>query len=87
MALENRMGTDAIYRFDPVDIEAIRLTAWLSPGARVQRLLGARQLAVALIRGRLIRQYPNLSARDINLKVLEEIERAERAYSRPYIAP
>lgn len=78
---------DASYHFDPVDIEAIRLTARLSTGARVRRLHGARKLAVALIRGRLIRQYPNLSAREINLKVLEEIKRAERAYSRPYIVP
>jgi hypothetical protein len=87
MTVEDNMGTDAIYHFDPVDIEAIRLTARLSVGARVRRLLGARQLAVALIRGRLTKQYPNLSAHEINLKVLEEIERAERAYSRPYIVP
>ena len=36
----------------------------------------ARELAVGLIRGRLHKQYPDLSPRALNLKVLEEIERA-----------
>jgi hypothetical protein len=39
-------------------------------------MLDARALAVGLIRGRLRRRYPDLSSREINLKVLEEIERA-----------
>ena len=78
------MGTDAIHHFDPVDIEAIRLTAWLSVGARVRRLLDTRALLVAMIRTRLRRQYPDLSARDLNLKVLEEIERVEQSHTRPH---
>lgn len=66
------------YRFDPVDIEQLKLSAHLSPGRRWQRLLDARELAVGLIRGRLHRRYPNLSAGELNLKVLEEIERVQR---------
>lgn len=66
------------YRFDPVDIEQLKLSARLSPGRRWQRLLDARELAVGLIRGRLRRRYPNLSAGELNLKVLEEIERVQR---------
>ena len=66
------------YRFDPVDMELMRLRGKLSPGQRIQALLDARELAVGLIRGRLRRQYPHLSQRDINLKVLEELERAQR---------
>jgi hypothetical protein len=64
------------YRFDPVDLEQMRLLGRLSPGQRIRVMLEARELAVGLIRGRLRRQYPDLSLREINLKVLEEIARA-----------
>ena len=87
MAVEVIMGDEETYCFDRVDIEAIRLTARLSVGARVRRLLGARRLAVGLIRGRLTRENPHLSEDEINLKALEEIARAERAYTRPHIVP
>lgn len=66
------------YRFDPIDINEIRLLGKISPGQRLQRLLDARELAVGLIRGRLRRQYPDASAREINLKLLEEIERVKQ---------
>ena len=66
------------YRFDPPDVEQVRLLARLSPGQRIQVLLDARELAVGLIRGRLRRQYPDLSLRELNLKVLEEIDRGGR---------
>lgn len=65
------------YHFDPIDIDQLRLLSTLSASTRIQRLLDARELAVGLIRGRLRRQYPNLSARELNLKVLQEIERAK----------
>jgi phage terminase Nu1 subunit (DNA packaging protein) len=72
-----------IYRFDPVDLEQIRLLGRLSPGGRIRLMLDARELAVGLIRGRLRRQYPDLSTRDLNLKVLEEIARAQRTSPGP----
>ena len=50
------------YRFDPVDLEQMRLLGRLSPGGRIQVMLDARELAVGLIRGRLRRQYPDLSS-------------------------
>jgi hypothetical protein len=68
----------ATYRFDPIDEEQFRLLRNLSPAQRIQVMLDARELAVGLIRGRLHRQYPELSLRELNLKVLEEIERAKR---------
>jgi hypothetical protein len=71
------MGATATYRFDPVDLEQMRLLGRLSPGQRIQVMLDARELAVGLIRGRLRRQYPDLPLREINLKVLEEIARAK----------
>ena len=66
------------YRFDPVDIEQMRLLGRLPPGRRIQVMLDARELAVGLIRGRLRRQYPDLSLRALNLKVLEELARVHR---------
>ena len=72
------MDKNVTYRFDPVDLEQMRLVAQLSPGRRIQIVLDARELSVGLIRGRLRRRYPRLSPREINLKVLEEIDRAER---------
>jgi len=71
------------YRFDPVDLEQMRLLGRLSPGGRIRLMLDARELAVGLIRGRLRRQYPYLSPRDLNLKVLEEIDRAQRTSPGP----
>jgi hypothetical protein len=71
------MKENAPPRFDPVDMAQLRLLARLSPGQRIQRLLDARELAVGLIRGRLRRRYPDLSPRELNLKVLEEIERGQ----------
>lgn len=77
------MHEDGTYRFDPIDEEQLRLSARLSPGQRIQRMLDARELAVGLIRGRLRRRYPDLPSRELNLKVLQEIERAQRASRRP----
>ena len=55
------------YHFDPVDLEQMRWLGRLSPGQRIRVMLEARELAVGLIRGRLHRQYPYLSPREINL--------------------
>ena len=41
-------------------------------------MFDACELAVGLIRGRLRRLYPDASAREINLKLLEEIERVKQ---------
>jgi len=41
-------------------------------------MLEARALAMGIIRGRLRRQHPELSQREINMLVLEEISRRER---------
>lgn len=72
------MDKTKTYRFNPVDVEQMRLLGRLTPGQRIQRLLDARELLVGMSRGRLRRQHPELSDREINLKVLEEIERAKR---------
>jgi len=41
-------------------------------------MLDVRDLAVGLIRGRVRRQYPDMSLRELNLKVLEEIEHVKQ---------
>ena len=72
------MKMEPEFHFDPIDLSQVRLTARLSPGQRIQRLLDARQLVVGLIRGRLRRQYPHLSDQELNLKLIEEVTRVER---------
>ena len=47
-------------------------------------MLAAREWVVNVYRARLRRQYPDLSPEEINLKLLEEMERAERRQSRPH---
>lgn len=77
------MNRKMSHRFDPVDLDQVRLLGKLSPGQRIQVMLDARELAVGLIRGRLRHRYPRASSREINLKVLEEIARAQRTSSGP----
>ena len=69
------MTIQATDRFDPVDLEQMRLRGRLSPGQRIRAMLDARELATGLIRGRLRRQHPHLSPRAINMKLIEEVTR------------
>jgi hypothetical protein len=64
--------------FTHTDLELVRLRLKLSPGQRLQAMLDARELAVGMMRGRLRSRYPDLSDQEINLKLLEEIERAQQ---------
>lgn len=67
---------EAPFRFDPIDRERMCLLLRLPPEKRVRLMLSARELAVGLMRGRLRKLYPDLSPEEINLKLLEELERA-----------
>ena len=67
---------ETTFRFDPIDWERMHLIMRLPPEKRVRLMLSARELAVGLIRGRLHKQFPSLSPEEINLKLLEELERA-----------
>ena len=64
------------FRSEGFDREQVRLLANLPPHKRVRVMLEARELAVGLMRGRLRRRFPQLSTRQINLKLLEELARA-----------
>ena len=69
-------------RFTHTDIELMRVRMKLTPGQRLQAMLDAHAMLTGIIRGRLRRQYPELSDREINLKIIEEIERVQRAGAR-----
>ena len=64
------------YKFEPVDIDQMRLRASLTPAKRIQVMLDARELIVGLKRARLQQRYPGLSSREINLKLVEELSYA-----------
>jgi len=81
------MAVTTKHQFDPVDHRFMRLRGRLSPGERLQAMLAAREWVVSAMRSRLARRYPDLSPEEINLKVLEEIDRAERRQARPQPLP
>jgi hypothetical protein len=54
----------------------------LSPGAHLQAMLDAREFVMGAIRSRVRRLYPDAPEDQLGLKVLEEIARGERAYTR-----
>lgn len=62
-------------RFEPVDLEIVMLLGRLSPARRVRTMLETQAFLMSAIRGRIRRQFPDLSQREINLKVFEEIAR------------
>ncbi len=78
------MDTGPKYRFDPVDHSFMRIRGRLSLGERLLAMLAAREWVVGAHRARLRGLYPDLLPQEINLKVLEEIERAERRQTRPH---
>jgi hypothetical protein len=59
-----------------VDRELIRLRMSVSSGQRILSLLAAQAVVRNATRQRLRPIYPDLSPRELNLKVVEELERA-----------
>lgn len=77
------MVAQSKYRFDPVDRQQLRLLADTPMEYRVRIMQDARELAVALIRGRLQERHPQMSLSEINLLLLKELDRnAQRSYPR-----
>ncbi len=75
------MNTGKSRRFDPVDIDYTRVWVQLPPSAHLQAMLDAREFVLSALRARLLRLYPDLPPYAIGLKMWEELERAERAYT------
>ena len=64
--------------FTHTDIDLLRARMKLTPSQRIQVMLDAHALMVGITRGRLRPHYPALSDRELNLKVIEEMERTKR---------
>lgn len=69
--------TQRTRQFAHTDMDLMRLRLSLSPGQRIHAMLDVRALVVGIIRGRLRYKYPDIPEAELNLKVLEEIERAQ----------
>lgn len=65
-----------IFQPHSVDHQQLKLLLSIPAHRRVRVMLDARELAVGMMRGRLRRQFPNLSLTMLNLKLLEELARA-----------
>jgi hypothetical protein len=63
-------------RFIPIDYDQMRLLGSLPAHQRVRRMLDARELVVGLKRGQLRQQFPDLSDIELNLKLIQELNRA-----------
>ena len=66
-----------------IDLDMMRLKLRLTPGQRILAMLDSHELVVGVIRGRLMRQRPELSHYEIGLLVVEEIEHAKEYEFRP----
>lgn len=71
-------------RFTHTDIDLLRARIKLTPGQRLQAMFDAHAMLVGITRGRLRARYPDLSDHDLNLKVIEEIERTKHLPSRSH---
>jgi hypothetical protein len=69
--------TERIFRPHTVDREQLKLLLSIPAHKRVRVMLDARELAVGMIRGRIRKNYPNLSLNMVNLKLIEELSRAK----------
>ncbi len=58
----------------PLDRQQLLLLTDTPVGRRIRAMLEAQSLAMDIVRGRLRRQYPDLSQREINLRVLQEVQ-------------
>lgn len=59
--------------FDPIDWQQLELLAKLTPAQRVLTMIRAAEFVRAGLRGAFRRRYPELSDREINMKVLAHL--------------
>lgn len=69
--------SDELYLTDcePIDWAEYERWARLTPGQRITTMINAHRLVFGLMRGRLRRQYPQLSDAEITRKLWAELER------------
>ena len=73
--------------FHSADIDLLKARLRLTPSQRLRAMFDARDLIFGLKRGRLRQQFPDLTEGELNLKILEEIERVRNLPSRPVPIP
>ena len=78
------MSQNSQKRYYSADIDLLKARLKLTPSQRLQAMFAARDMIFALKRGRLRKQFPNLSNSALNMKVLEEIERVRNLPARPH---
>ncbi len=71
-------------RFTHTDIDLMKVRMRLSSGQRIQAMLDARALLFGIVRGRVRHQYPDMPNRELNLKVIEEIDRVQQFKTRTF---
>ena len=71
----SRFDEEYLTDCEPIDWDEYTRWAQLSPGARIQAMLNAQQLAFGLIRGRLRRRYPDCTDAEITRKMWAELNR------------
>lgn len=58
---------------DPVDWLQLELLARISPAQRLLAMMAASEFALAGLRGAFRRRYPDLSQRELNMRVLQYV--------------
>ena len=71
-------------RFTHTDIGLMKARMKLSSGQRIQAMLDARTVLFGIMRGRIRHQYPDIAERELNLKVIEEIDRVQQFKTRTF---
>ena len=66
-------------RRDWLDLDQLRLLGKLPFEKRIRRIIEAQEFAMSLVRGRLRQQYPQMSQRELNLRVLKELYPDDKA--------
>lgn len=68
--------------FDPIDRLQMELISRLPPGKRIVPMLQATEMVRSGLRAAFSRKYPELSQRELNMKILEYMTCMEKNYER-----
>lgn len=63
----------SMIELDPVDWQQLELLARVSPAQRLLTMMAASEFALAGLRGAFRRRFPEMSQRELNLRVLAHV--------------
>ncbi len=69
-------------RFDPIDRLQMELISKLAPGKRIVPMLQATEMVRSGLRAAFSRKFPELSSREVNMKILEYMTYMDKYYER-----